>query len=615
MRVVVVGHVDHGKSTLIGRLFHDAGALPEGRIAQLNSAAERRGMPFEFANLTDGLQAERDQNVTIDTTQVLFRWQGQEVLFIDAPGHREFIKNMITGAARADAALLVIEAVDGVSDQTRRHALLLTILGVSHVIVIVNKLDLVDAGDRQRRFDAVAAAATDMLHSLHIAPAAIVPASASLGWNVANRADELGWFAGPTLAEAVFALRTALGSSTIAAQPAVFSVQDVYRRDARRWLVGRLESGTLAPGDPVVVNPSGQAATIDLNRYVQQGFDSPEGTALTIREPLFVSRGDVLSSPDAPLIVANVLDARIFWLGRTPMSPERRYEVRLGTQRADATVTAIRRVVNASELTERADRSDVPAHDVADIELTLSRPLTVDPLGHARALARLVIVDALPSPDIVGGGVVLPTTAPMARAAAPASSERLTMAERHRRLGHRGAVVWLTGLSGAGKSTLANGLERALFARGIQSVVLDGDRMRFGLNADLDFSPEQRHENIRRVAEVAKLFAEIGVIAITAFISPYATDRRLARDIVSRAASGIPFIEVFVDTDLAVCEGRDVKGLYRKARAGEIADFTGVSAPYDVPAAADVVIRTADCSPGEGVAQLMESVLGEAYRF
>lgn len=620
MKVVVVGHVDHGKSTLIGRLFHDAGVLPEGRFDQLVAAAERRGVAFEFANFTDGLQAERDQNVTIDTTQILFRSNGREILFIDAPGHREFIKNMVTGAAQADAALLVIDAVDGVSDQTRRHALLLTILGISRLIVVINKIDRIAESERPARFSALAAAATDVLGSLGLAPASIVPAAASLGWNVINRAAEIAWHQGATVVEALFDLAPARTRSHQLAPDrpcAVFSVQDVYRRDARRWLVGRLESGSLAPGDSVVVLPSGQTATVDL---VEFGAANPQvrTPAFTIREPLFVARGDVLASPDAGLVVATTLHARIFWLGREPMTADRRYEVRLGTQHTDAEVVAITRVIDASELAERVDCSCVPAHDVADVELRLSRPLVVAPSlalaagGRACALARLVIVDRLPQPDIVGGGIVLPTTPAMAQAAAAATEARVSADERRARQGHRGVVVWLTGLSGSGKSTLANGLERTLFARGLQVTVLDGDRVRFGLNADLGFSQEDRRENIRRIAEVAKLFAESGVIAITSFISPYAADRERARDIVSTDASGagLPFIEVFVEADLAVCEARDPKGLYRKARAGDIADFTGISAPYEIPAHAELVIRTAECTPEEGVARLAELVLG-----
>ncbi len=638
--VVVVGHVDHGKSTLIGRLFHDAGVLPEGRFDQLTAAAERRGAAFEFANFTDGLQAERDQNVTIDTTQILFRSNGREILFIDAPGHREFIKNMVTGAAQADAALLVIDAVDGVSDQTRRHALLLTILGITRLIVVINKIDRIAESERQARFSALAAAATDVLGSLGLAPASIVPAAASLGWNVINRAAEIAWHQGATVVEALFDLapartrshlpapartcshlpapdRTGSHLSAPARTCAVFSVQDVYRRDARRWLVGRLESGSLSPGDAVVVLPSGQPATVDL---VEFGAADPQvrTPAFTIREPLFVARGDVLASPDAGLVVATTLHARIFWLGREPMTADRRYEMRLGTQHTDAEVVAITRVIDASALAERTDCSCVPAHDVADVELRLSRPLVVAPSlalaagGRATALARLVIVDRLPQPDIVGGGIVLSTTPAMARAAAAATEARVSADERRVRQGHRGAVVWLTGLSGSGKSTLANGLERTLFDRGLQVTVLDGDRVRFGLNADLGFSQEDRRENIRRIAEVAKLFAESGVIAITSFISPYAADRERARDIVSTDASGagLPFIEVFVEADLSVCEARDPKGLYRKARAGDIAEFTGISAPYEMPAHAELVIRTAECTPEEGVAQLAELVLG-----
>jgi bifunctional enzyme CysN/CysC len=597
MKVVVVGHVDHGKSTLIGRLFHDAGALPEGRVDQLAAMARRRGVAFEFANFTDGLQAERDQNVTIDTTQILLRWRDREILFIDAPGHREFIKNMVTGAAQADAAILVIDAVDGVSDQTKRHALLLTILGVRQVVVVINKMDAVDVALRRARFDALSTAVVAVLESLGVSPAFVVPAAASLGWNVVNSSAELRWHDGPTVIDAILALTSSDGAAHREASHCVFSVQDVYRRNARRWLVGRFETGSATPGDSVIVLPSGHTATID---------QVDPNSALTIREPLFVSRGDVLASPGAGLVVADTLHVRIFWLGRSPMVVGRRYEVRLGTQHADAELVEISRVIDASELTERVDRSVVPAHDVADVELRLRHPLVVDPSGLAPSLARLVVVDALPSPDIVGGGVILPSTSGSAKATVTAAGSQVSAEERHRRVGHRGAVVWLTGLSGAGKSTLADGLERTLFDRSMQAIVLDGDRVRFGLNADLGFSQVDRRENIRRVAEVAKLFAETGFVAITAFISPYAEDRQRARDII--AGAGVPFIEVFVDAALDVCEARDPKGLYRKARAGEIAEFTGVTAPYEAPGAAELTIRTAESSPAECVAILSDTV-------
>lgn len=612
MKVVVVGHVDHGKSTLIGRWFHDAGMLPEGRLEQLQAAAERRGGAFEFANLTDGLQAERDQNVTIDTAQARLRWRGREIVFIDAPGHREFIKNMVTGAAQADAAILVIDARDGISDQTRRHALLLDILGLKRVVVVINKIDLCDPLERSARFRALSADAGQLLSELDLSAAAIVPAAARLGWNVVGSANELPWHNGPTVADAVLALaHDAPASDRVSHAPTVFSVQDVYRRETRRVLVGRCESGDVADGTPMIVWPSGTQATADVWRSDDTRLHvAGPCTALTVREPLFVSRGDVLASPDAGLVVATTIRARIFWLSRHAMTRDRRYEVRLGTQHADAEVVAISRIIDASALVERDDRSRVPTHDVAEVELRVSRPLVIDPSGRARALSRLVIVDSAAVKDLAGGGIITGGTAASAAQTSAGVVARVTTDERHRRLGHRGAVVWLTGLSGAGKSTLADGLERTLFDRGMHAIVLDGDRVRFGLNADLGFSADDRRENIRRVAEVAKLFAETGVIAITAFISPYAADRQRAREIIAGLGdAGVPFIEVFVDATLAVCEARDPKGLYRKARAGEIAEFTGVSAPYEAPGSPEVVIRTDACAADEGVAQLLEVVL------
>lgn len=611
MRIVVIGHVDHGKSTLIGRLFHDLGKMPEGRMAQLTAVAARRGVAFEFANLTDGLQAERDQNVTIDTTQVRLRHDGRELIFIDAPGHREFIRNMVTGASRADAALMVVDVNDGVSEQTRRHALLLTLLGVTDVVVVINKLDA--CADAAARFAQVAAELAAVLTSIGIEPAAVLPAAAALGWNVAERAEPLAWFGGPTVIEALLALTP---QATEATDRVAFVVQDVYRRNAQRVLVGRLESGSMKSGDAVDVLPSGTRATVDIfGGDAGSRIEAGDVAAVTVREPLFVSRGDVLSSAAHPLAVVSTLHARVFWLNRTPMRLNSRYDIRVGTQRTDAELTRILRVIDASALVERETRTEVPAHDVADVELKLTHPLVVDPTAEVLPLARFVIVDRAPGPDIVGGGVVLPSTPAITRGTTPTRSTRVRPEERMQRAGHRGAVVWLTGLSGAGKSTLAESLERVLFDRGMQVVVLDGDHLRFGLNADLGFAPNDRRENIRRAAEVARLFAATGAVVITAFISPYRADRDRAREIVEGRADRsselppTPFIEVFVDAELATCEARDPKGLYRRARAGEIAEFTGVSAPYESPAHAELTIRTGESSVETCVAALLDTVL------
>lgn len=611
MRIAVIGHVDHGKSTLIGRLFHDLDKMPDGRMAQLKAVAARRGVAFEFANLTDGLQAERDQNITIDTTQVRLRHNGRELIFIDAPGHREFIRNMVTGASRADAALMVVDANDGVSEQTRRHALLLTLLGVTEVVVVINKFDA--CREAETRFAQVASELSVVLASIGIHPAAVLPAAAAPGWNVVQPAEQLAWFTGPTVIAALLDL-TPRGSNVT--DRVAFVVQDVYRRHAQRVLVGRLESGRIRNGDAVDVLPSGTRATVDIFGDDADGsIEAGDVAAITVREPLFVSRGDVLSSPAHPLAVVSILHARVFWLGRTPMRLNGRYDIRIGTQRTDAELTGILRVIDASALVERESRTEVPAHDVADVELKLTHPLVVDTTAEVLPLARFVVVDRAPSPDIVGGGVVLASTPAATRGPAPVRPTRVQAEERMQRAGHRGAVVWLTGLSGAGKSTLAESLERVLFDRGMQVVVLDGDHLRFGLNADLGFAPGDRRENIRRAAEVAKLFAATGAVVVTAFISPYRADRDRARAIVESRTGGAstspptPFIEVFVDAELATCEARDPKGLYRRARAGEIAEFTGVSAPYESPIHAELTIKTGECSVEAAVAVLLDTVL------
>jgi bifunctional enzyme CysN/CysC len=616
LRIAVVGHVDHGKSTLIGRLFYDAGLLLDGKYEELVAAAARRGVAFEFANLTDALQAERDQNITIDTSQIWFRSNGRRFVIIDAPGHREFVKNMVTGAAWADAALVIVDCQEGVQEQSRRHGLLLTLLGVTQVAVVLNKMDLV-AFSRER-FQQVAHEYTAFLSSLGVTPTGVVPAAARTGDKVVASSPALPWHHGPTVLELLDTFKPAVRLDN---RPLRFPIQDVYRFDHRRILAGRVEAGTLRVGDSVQFLPGGKHSRVKtIERWNAEPAESAlagESIGITLSEQIFVDRGDVACSlADTPHVQTDV-HARVFWLGRRPLVTGRKYVMRLTTQETGCEIVSIERLFDASTLAARAVGGGVSANDVADVLIRAETPLVFDMYQRVQTLGRFVLVDDL---DVAGGGTI--TRAGMAdvQASVPVASSltrsisQVTREERHARNRHTGAVVWLTGLSCSGKSTLASALERTLFDRGLQVVVIDGDNIRHGLNADLGFSAGDRSDNVRRVAEAAKLFAEAGFVAITALISPYRADRLRARRIIEGGGLDLPFCEVFLDVPLEVCELRDPRRLYAKARAGEIAEFTGVSAPYEPPDAPDVVIRTHELTVEESVVALLDELLPRIRR-
>jgi len=602
-RIVIVGHVDHGKSTLIGRLLYDTDSLPPGKVEELEAVSARRGMAIEWSFVLDAFQAERDQAITIDTTQIWFKTALRDYVIIDAPGHREFLKNMVSGAASADAAIVVIDAAEGVREQSRRHAYLLHLLGIRQVAVVVNKMDLV--GFEQARFEEVSKEITEYLASIGARPMVIVPISARDGDNMAKRSWRTPWYDGPTVLSALDAFH---GHPGLGAQPLRLPIQDVYKFDARRILAGRIESGAIGVGDTVLFSPSNKTARVrsieawpDESRPQTAG--AGEAVGITLDEQLFVERGEIASHVENPPKLSTVFHARLFWLGRKPLAVGSRYKLKLLTQEADVTVQSIERIVDTQTLESSAGEA-VERNAVAEVTLRSRRVLGLDDYGDLPKTGRFVLIEDY---DTVGGGVISMEGLPDQRQAIEVKStnvisveHRLTADTRAARNGHHGGVLWFTGLSGAGKSTLAMEVEQRLFAKGYQVYVLDGDNVRRGLNANLGFSPEDRTENIRRVGEAAALFADSGVICITAFISPYRVDRDRAR----ASAPGL-FHEIYIKADVETCEQRDPKGLYKKARAGEIAQFTGISAPYEPPEAPDLVVDTA----GESISQSVESII------
>jgi bifunctional enzyme CysN/CysC len=608
LKIVIVGHVDHGKSTFVGRLFHDTGSLPEGKLEQLQKISERRGVPFEWANLMDALQSERDQNITIDTAQIWFQTAKRQYVIIDAPGHKEFLKNMITGAANAEAALLLIDAHEGVQENSRRHGYLLNLLGIRQIAVLVNKMDL--ESYQEARFNQIEAEYRAWLRSLGVEPKLFIPIAARHGDNIASRSPNMPWWRGPTVIEALDRFNIAEPPNH---QPLRFPIQDVYRFDERRILAGRVEAGSLKVGDKLVFSPTNKTSTVkSIQRWSAPPGDTAsagESIGITLSEQIFVERGAVAAHENSPPLELSSFKARVFWLGRKPFTKGKNYKLKIATREVDCSIAAIDKVIDASTLAA-VSREDgepfVARHEVAELTLHTKKPIAFDIHSEIAPMGRFVIVDGY---DLAGGGIIAADMYPRRTHDSHNKSDniywsqgKITTRQRELRNGHIGCVIWLTGLSGAGKSTIAAELERELFNMGRHVYILDGDNIRHGLGADLGFSPKDRAENIRRVGEVAKLFAEAGVLCVTAFISPYRADRDMVRRIMPEGR----FIEVYVNAPLKICEQRDPKGLYAKARAKQIKEFTGISAPYEAPAKPEIELRTDELSVPESVAKILE---------
>ena len=608
LKIVIVGHVDHGKSTFVGRLFHDTGSLPEGKLEQLQKIAERRGVPFEWANLMDALQSERDQNITIDTAQIWFQTTKRQYVIIDAPGHKEFLKNMVTGAANAEAALLLIDASEGVQENSRRHGYLLNLLGIRQIAVLVNKMDLENYSEQ--RFNSVVQEYSAWLKSIGVQPKVFLPIAAKHGDNIASISAKMPWWNGPTVLQTLDDFKVA---DLPKDQALRFPIQDIYRFDERRILAGRVESGSVKVGDRLIFAPSNKSSVVKtIERWNSPSKDSAsagESVGITLTEQIFVERGVVAALETAPPYESNCFHARIFWMGKQPFRKGRNYKLKLATQEVDCSIDSIEKVIDASTLATVSRQQNeifVGRHEVAELTLRTKKHIAFDTIDEIVPTGRFVIVDGF---DVSGGGIIVPGNYPKRSADGSHKSEniywspgKVTQEHRARRNGHPGCVIWLTGLSGAGKSTIAVELERELFNMGRQSYVLDGDNVRHGLCSDLAFSPEDRRENIRRVGEVAKLFADAGLIAITAFISPYRSDRELVRSMIPEGR----FIEVHVNAPVSVCERRDPKGLYAKARANEIKEFTGISAPYEAPTKPEIDLPTSHLTVSESVTRILE---------
>jgi bifunctional enzyme CysN/CysC len=606
VKIVVVGHVDHGKSTLIGRLLYETGNLSPAVIDSLAKASDRRGASLEWSFALDALQVERNQGITLDTTRIFLKSRAVNYVIIDAPGHLELLRNMLSGAADADAAVLVIDTEESVREQSRRHAYLLRLIGLRQVAVAVNKMDAV--GYSRDRFSEIKSEISTYLGELGLAALHVVPISARHGDNLTTRSPHMPWYDGLTLLDALEAFTP---PTPFADRPLRLPIQDVYRHGNRRILVGRVESGSVRVGDALLFSPSNCTARIRTIETWNGASSAVTAVAdqvvgFTLDDHLALERGEIASHLDEAPKLTDVFGATMFWVGDKALTPGMLLKLNLATSQTTAIVHAIRGTIDVD--TRSLQAADVvQRNQVADIVLRTNRMLALDDHHNLPRTGRFVLSDGF---DTVGGGIVASEEYPDLRQVAKIKATNvtrvghlLTPAMRAWRNGHRGAVIWLTGLSGAGKSTLAMRLEERLFDRGFQTYVLDGDNVRRSVNSDLGFSPEERAENMRRVGGIAALFADAGLIVITALISPYRADRERARN-----AAGQTFHEIYVKADVDTCERRDPRGLYRKARAGEIAEFTGISAPYEAPERPELVIDTVEQDIDHCVAQLLDYV-------
>ena len=614
LKIVIVGHVDHGKSTLIGRLLFDTHSLPDGKIEQIQKACAAEGMDFEYAFLLDALLEEQEQNITIDTTQIQFRTEARNYVIVDAPGHKEFLKNMITGAASADAAIVLLDAREGLQEQTRRHGYLLSLLGVKQVLVAVNKMDLVDFS--QETFAHLEKDYRAFLEPYDINPLAFIPISAKHGHNIVRPSEKMPWFTGPTLLGALDHLRQPPAPVD---RPLRFIIQDIYRFDERRLIAGRIESGQLKVGDELVFSPGRKRSKIkSIESWPvdtkQTSAHAGQSIAVTLEEQIFVERGHIASHAENGPVEGRSFSARVFWLHDEPLQVGQSYTLKLATQQVEARLTKVDRLMDSATLAPLNERrSSIGRNEVAELVWQARHPIALDNSDTIQETGRFIVVQG---GRIGGGGVIFGAQyEPAANAVRSAhiswTDDPVSREARTTHFGHRGAVLWFTGLSGSGKSTLAAALQARLFRQGIAVTLLDGDNLRHGLCADLGFSAEDRAENIRRAAEAATLMADAGLVVITALISPLIKDRQNAASICR--AAGIPFAEIYVSTPLEVCEARDPKSLYKRARAGEIPGFTGIDAPYEPPVEPMLELRTDLLSKEQSLEYLQKLALQIAH--
>jgi bifunctional enzyme CysN/CysC len=598
LRFITCGSVDDGKSTLIGRLLHDTQQILEDQLAAVTSDSRKWGTTggeVDLALLVDGLQAEREQGITIDVAYRYFDTDRRKYIIADCPGHEQYTRNMATGASTADLAVILVDAARGVQVQTRRHAYIVSLLGIRHVVVAVNKMDLVGYDE-----DVFRRISDDCLTipGIRDAEARIIPVSALKGDNVVTRGAGMPWYQGPTIIEWLDTVDVSRDQFADLRLP----VQYVNRPDASfRGYAGTVAAGRVAVGDPIMAVPSRRLSKVrEIVRFDGNPASAGAGmdVTVTLEDELDISRGDVLVHPDRSPSVGRIFDAHVIWMSDSPLLPGKQYEFKLSHRYLRGTVESIHHRVDVNDLSEHP-AAELKLNEVGLCRIVLAEQAAFDTYASCRSTGALIVVDRL-THATAGAGMILRSAAPQGAhhdVSVFWQPTRVRHEQRANQKAQRPCILWFTGLSGAGKSTIANAVEQALYLRGHHSYLLDGDNIRHGLNKDLDFSDAGRVENIRRIGEVAKLFVDAGLIVVTAFISPFRSDRRMVRELVQEGE----FVEVFVNTPIEVCEKRDPKGLYAKARAGQLPHFTGVTSPYEAPEAAEIEIDSSKMTVAESV--------------
>ena len=604
LRFLTCGSVDDGKSTLIGRLLYESKALFEDQLAALAADSRKagtRGDDVDFALLLDGLSAEREQGITIDVAYRFFSTDRRQFIVADTPGHEQYTRNMVTGASTADLAIILVDARKGVLVQTRRHSYIVALLGIRHVVVAINKMDLVNYDEST--FAAIASEYREFAGTIGLSDVTAIPLAAVHGDNVVTPSPHTPWYRGPTLIQHLESVE--VDQDRLQQQPFRLPVQWVNRPNPDfRGFAGTIASGTIRPGQRIRVLPSARETTVE--RIVTADGDLDEAVAaqsvtLVLTDEVDVSRGDVIATNEALPQVADQFQATLVWMSEQPMLRGRSYLMKIGARTATATVMPLKYKININTL-EHVAASSLELNEIGVVDFEIDRPIAFDPYLENRDTGGFILIDRITN-DTVGAG--------MLRFALRRSQNvhlqalDLDKAAHASIKGQKPVVLWFTGLSGSGKSAIANIVERKLFAEGRHTYLLDGDNVRHGLTKDLGFTDADRVENIRRVAEVARLMADAGLIVLTAFISPFRNERRMARSLLPEGE----FVEVFVDTPLSIAEARDPKGLYRKARRGELANFTGIDSPYEAPEGAEIRIDTT-AMPVEAAADLIIDYLG-----
>ncbi|MCG5501654.1 sulfate adenylyltransferase subunit CysN [Ectothiorhodospira lacustris] len=608
LRFITCGSVDDGKSTLIGRLLYESHMLFEDHMTALQADSRRwgtQGEEIDFALLVDGLAAEREQGITIDVAYRFFSTERRKFIVADTPGHEQYTRNMVTGASTADAAILMVDARKGILTQTRRHSYLVSLLGIRAIVVAVNKMDLVDYSEqvyRRIRDDYEAFA-----RQIGVEAVTFIPVSAFKGDNIVSPSPHMDWYRGPTLMGYLETVE--IDEDRMQAAPFRLPVQWVNRPNLDfRGYAGTLAGGVVRPGDRIRVQPSGKESTVA--RIVTRDGDLEQAVAgqsvtLTLADEIDISRGDMISAAREPAGTADQFETTLIWMHDEPLLPGRQYLLKLGARTVTASVTAIKYQVNVNTLEHTAAKK-LELNAIGVCNISLDRPVAFDPYTDNRDTGGFILIDRLSNNTVAAGLIHFALRRSQNIHLQPVDINQ----EAHARLkGQRPCVLWFTGLSGAGKSTIANLVEKKLHAEGRHTYLLDGDNVRHGLNKDLGFTDADRVENIRRVGEVARLMVDAGLIVLTAFISPFRSERQMARELLNEGE----FLEIFVDTPLEAAEARDPKGLYRKARRGELKNFTGIDSPYEAPEAPEVHVDTTRMTPEDAAELIVEHIRNAGY--